>query len=144
MAAVPVEGETLVQVFLNRTSATPQWPALRSKDGGSWTTIDYASFRRRAFAVANGLISVGVSPGARVGILSANRPEWLICDFAVMLTGAVTVPVYPTNSPDQVAHVAGHSGCEVLFVEDEAQYEKVLKSRERLPGLRQIVSLSGP
>ncbi len=77
--------------------------------------------------VAAGLISLGVQRGDKVSILGENRPEWLFCDLGNMSIGGVSVGVYPTSAPDQVAYVVGHSESQVLFIENEEQVDKVLQ-----------------
>ena len=134
-----VPGETLVELFSNRIQRTPDAVSMKVKESGDWKSITFGDFDRSAREVAHGLLSLGVEKGDKVAILSANRPEWHICDVAVLLCGAVTVPVYVTNSPKQVAHVVGHSDSKVAIVEDDAQLGKVLETIADLPQLERVV-----
>jgi len=89
--------------------------------------------------VAGGLAELGVEPGRRVGILSGNRVEWHLADLGTLLNGSVSVPVYPTSSPSQVAYILGHAEVEVCFVDSHAQLGKLIEVREQLPKLRRAV-----
>jgi long-chain acyl-CoA synthetase len=138
-----VPGKTLVEIFLNRVAKTPDLVAMKYKTNGRWNPITFREYGQQAREVANGLISLGIEKGDCVALLSTNRPEWHISDVGIMLTGAFTVPVYPTNSPPQVAYVVGHSESKVAFVENRDQLEKVLKTKDELPQLATIVVFTG-
>ena len=84
--------------------------------------------RRRWRAALRGW---GIGRGDRVAILSENRPEWTIADFASLLLGAVTVPIYATLTAEQTAYILRDSGARVIFVSSEAQLQKVLSIREQ-------------
>ena len=79
--------------------------------------------------MAGALRRWGVAKGDRVAILSENRPEWMIADFASLLLGAVTVPIYATLTAEQTAYILRDSGARVVFVSSEAQLQKVLSIR---------------
>lgn len=136
-------GTTLVEVFNNRVTRTPDAVAMRTKRGGVWIPLTYAQGALQARELASGLVSLGVAPGTCVSLLSNNRAEWILCDVAVQLAAGRTAAIYATNSPRQVAHVIGDSGSGVVFVEDTDQLDKVLKVRDELPGLKTIVVISG-
>ena len=85
--------------------------------------------RERVVAVAGALRKWGIGKGDRVAILSENRPEWTIADFASLLIGAVTVPIYATLTAEQTAYILRDSGARVVFVSSEAQLQKVLSIR---------------
>ena len=73
--------------------------------------------------------------GDRVALLSENRPEWVIADLAVLATGAVTVPIYPTIPASQVSHILSDSGAKAIIASDAKQMAKALASRENAPNL---------
>jgi long-chain acyl-CoA synthetase len=89
--------------------------------------------------VALGLASLGVNSGDRVAIVSESRPEWLICDMAVLLLGAVTVPIYPTLNDAQVRYILSDAGARIAIVSTRVQLEKVQTVRHLLPDLAAIV-----
>src|SRR5207253_1668426 len=97
--------------------------------------VTYAGLRAAVAEIAGGLAALGIRAGDRVGILAATRPEWVLADLGALRAGAVVVPVYHTNSPEECAHVVGHSETSVLFVEDAAQAAKIARVREGLPAL---------
>src|SRR6185312_1974471 len=91
--------------------------------GDEWVPISSDALRRRVAAVAGGLQKWGIGRGDRVAILSENRPEWTIADFASLLLGAVTVPIYATLTADQTAYILRDSGARVIFVSSEIQLQ---------------------
>ncbi|HVE75434.1 MAG TPA: long-chain fatty acid--CoA ligase [Actinomycetota bacterium] len=138
-----VPGNTLVEIFQNRVAKTPDLPALRAKIDGQWKVTTFRDYGQQAREVANGLLSLGVQKGENVALLSNDRPEWLITDAGILLTGAASVPVYVTNSPSQVAYVVGHSDSKVAFVENQDQLDKVLKTKNEIPKLEKVVVFTG-
>ncbi|MBO9534616.1 MAG: long-chain fatty acid--CoA ligase [Solirubrobacteraceae bacterium] len=110
---------------LGLTPARPQATALTFHEGGRKQSIDYAKLAGEVREVAKGLVGLGVAPGDRVGILSTTRAEWVIADLAILATGAIVVPIYQTNAPEECQHVIKDSGLTVLFVEDGSQLKKL-------------------
>ncbi len=104
-----------------------------------WVPISASELYRNVVGVARDLQSWGIGPGDRVAILSENRPEWTITDFAILSLGAVTVPVYPTQTADQTAYILNDSGARAIAVSTEAQLQKVLAIKERTPVARVLV-----
>src|ERR1700687_190638 len=90
-----------------------------------WVPISSAEIYRSVVGVARALQSWGVGKGDRVAILSENRPEWTIADFAALSLGAVTVPVYSTQTPEQTAFLLNDSGARVIAVSTKHQLEKI-------------------
>ena len=91
-----------------------------------WIAISSQELYRDVAGVARTLQRWGIARGDRVGILSENRPEWTIADFASLLLGAVTVPVYATLTAEQTAYILRDSGTRVVFVSSEKQLQKIL------------------
>jgi long-chain acyl-CoA synthetase len=118
-------------------------PAMRYPEGDRWRQTSYPQLGADARALAKGLIALGVKPGDRVAILSNTRAEWTLADFAGICAGAVVVPVYQTNSPEECEYVLDHSGASVLFCEDDGQLEKIATVRDKLPGLRHLLRFEG-
>ena len=90
--------------------------------------------------VSLGLASLGVGAGDRVSIIAESRPEWVICDMAILLLGAVTVPIYPTLNDSQVRYILADSAARVAIVSNKVQLEKVQTVRHLLPDLGAIVA----
>jgi long-chain acyl-CoA synthetase len=98
---------------------------------------------RRATTLSESLKKIGIVSGDRVAILSNTRYEWTLYDIAITSLGAVTVPIYQSNIPEDVQHILSDSGTKAIVVEDSTQLEKVLKVRNQLPQLKQIILLEG-
>ncbi len=110
---------------------------------GGWGRTSYPQLGADVRDVAKGLIGLGVAPGDRVAILSNTRAEWTLADFGAICAGAVVVPVYQTNSPEECQYVLDHSGASVLFCEDEDQLTKLAEIRDALPGLEHVLRFEG-
>ncbi|HEU5303958.1 MAG TPA: long-chain fatty acid--CoA ligase, partial [Gemmatimonadales bacterium] len=113
---------------------------MRAKQRGTWTELSFPDLADRIQDLSLGLLELGISPGDRVAILSENRPEWAIADYACLAARCTDVPIYPTLPPRQVEHNLADSGAVAVFVSTRHQLEKVLAVRERLPALRHIIA----
>src|SRR5712692_8108994 len=96
-----------------------------------WVPVSLETSSAGVAGVAGALRGWGIGHGDRVAILSENRPEWMIADFASLLLGAVTVPIYATLTAEQAAYILHESGARVIFLSSEAQLQKVLSIREQ-------------
>src|SRR5215218_1618610 len=114
-------------------------PAIRHKQDGAWKDVGYAELSDIVSEVGRGLIDLGIEPGDRVAILCATRPEWTYADFGITSTGAVAVPIYPTNSPEECQWVAGNSEARAVVCEDAEQVAKIRAVQGDLPALETIV-----
>src|SRR3954452_10815992 len=110
---------------------------------GPGGTVDYAAFGTAIREIAGGLTTLGVEVGDRVAILAATRAEGTLADFGALCAGAVVVPIYHTNSPEECAYVLAHSGARVAICEDPAQAAKLAAVRDELPALEHIVLMEG-
>ena len=135
---VPKPG-TLNELFF--TALERDFPdALRFKRDGAWVPISHREVGERVRHAARGLQALGAAPGDRVALLSENRPEWAIADFACLTARLIDVPVYPTLPADQVVHVLRDSGAVAIFVSTTAQARKIRSIRHQLPALRTVIS----
>ena len=96
------------------------------REAGKWLPISSREFGQRVARTAYTLQALGIRPGDRVAILSENRPEWPIADVASLLIGAVTVPLYTTLTPEQMAFALNDSGCSAIFLSSDQQLHKIL------------------
>jgi long-chain acyl-CoA synthetase len=115
---------TLNDIFFAATERNLDRVTLH-REAGRWLPISSSDLRRNIAGTAHTLQEWGIHKGDRVAILSENRPEWSIADFAILLLGAVTVPVYATLTPEQTAYTLRDSGATVVFVSTEHQLRKV-------------------
>lgn len=104
-----------------------------------WVPISSRELYRNVVGIARALESWGIRKGDRIAILSENRPEWTIMDFAALALGAVTVPIYSTQTSEQTAFVLNDSGARVVAVSTKSQLEKVLTVQQRTPVERILV-----
>src|SRR3954451_11515638 len=112
--------------------------AIKHKVDGEWRDVTFAQVGEIVQEIALGLIALGLQPGERVAILCDTRPEWAYAEFAISSAGAVAVPIYPTNSPEECEWVAGNSESVMVVCEDAEQVAKVVAVRDRLAGPRTI------
>ncbi|PYX38680.1 MAG: long-chain fatty acid--CoA ligase, partial [Acidobacteria bacterium] len=101
------------------------------RQDGQWVSISSQEFFRRVIGLARALESWGISKGDRIAILSENRPEWALTDFACLLLGAVTVPIYSTLTGEQSVEILRDSGARIIAVSTEQQLQKLLSIRDR-------------
>jgi long-chain acyl-CoA synthetase len=104
-----------------------------------WASISSREFYGSVAGVARALREWGIATGDRVAIISENRPQWAMADFASLLLGAVVVPIYPTLTAEQTAYVLRDSGTRVVFVSSETQLQKMLSIQGQTPVERIVV-----
>lgn len=144
---VVVPPETNITDLVLRQAAKAGNPALFSRRdaSGSWQDISATDFVADVRALAKGLMASGVGAGDRVGIMSRTRYEWSLVDFAIWFAGAVSVPIYETSSPSQVAWNLGDSGAVAAFGE-AAHHEDIIRqavTAEGLASLQHVWQLEG-
>ena len=130
---------TLTRLFFDAVSKFNRPDALQVKVAGAYKPISHAEVADRVRHAARGLASLGVRRGDRVAILSENRPEWAIADFACLTAGLTDVPIYPTLPADQIAYILKDSGAVAIFVSTKIQAEKVREIRSQLPALKTVI-----
>jgi long-chain acyl-CoA synthetase len=129
---------TLVDIFRNLVDI-PKPDLLLHKQGGKWIPISTAEFMDRVKSVSCALEGLGVKQGGRVALLSENRPEWSIVDFACQCYGAVLVPIFPTMVAEQAAYLLKDSGATVAFASTSEQAAKLLAAKETSPEVKQAL-----
>src|SRR5271167_1963685 len=95
------------------------------REGETWRPISSAQLRSCVYSAARQMQSWGIGKGDRVVILSENRPEWAVTDFATLLLGGIVVPIYATQTPENILYLFQHSEARIAFVSSRKQYEKV-------------------
>ena len=113
--------------------------ALLHKQRGVWEPISHATVLQRVRRVAFALAELGVARGDRVAILSENRPEWLIADYACVLSGVTDVPIYPTLPAEQIPYILNDCGARLVFVSTSDQARKIAAIRAETPGVTHVV-----
>jgi len=116
---------------------------MKYKSGDRWVDITVPEFRDTVRWFATGLYELGVKPGDRVAILSENRPEWTIADFAILAASAVTVPVYPTLLGWQIEYILNDAGTVAVVCSTKEQLDKVQEIRSHVPPLHNVILCDG-
>ncbi len=116
---------------------------LVSKVNGAWAPVSAAEFGRRTKAFGIGLTTLGVDHDDRVAILSENRPEWPMTDFATLGIGAITVPIYTTYLAPQVEYIIKDCTAKVIVVSSEKELAKVMEVRSRCASLTHVIVVEG-
>jgi long-chain acyl-CoA synthetase len=105
--------------------------------------LTFADVARAGDEIAAGLAALGIEAGDRVAILAGTRPEWTLADLGALWAGAIVVPIYSTNSPEECEYVLAHSGARAVLCEDAAQLQKIDGVRARCPDLEHRIVLTG-
>jgi long-chain acyl-CoA synthetase len=135
---------TLTQLFFTTVDRHAGLPAaFRSKVGGAWVAITHREALERVQAISLGLRELGIKPGDKVAIVSENRPEWALTDYACLTSRTTDVPIYPTLTAKQTEYIIRDSESVAAFVSTQAQLDKVLEVKGSLPDLKHIVVFDG-
>ena len=133
---------TLTRLFFEAVERHDKPDALQVKVNGVYEPISSRTVAERVRHVAFGLTELGVKPGDRVGILSENRPEWAIADYACLTACLADVPLYPNLPAEQAAYILRDSGTVTLFVSDAAQAAKIAEVRSSCPALHTVITFA--
>jgi long-chain acyl-CoA synthetase len=106
-----------------------------------WTAVSFKSLYEEGLNLASGLIDLGVKARDHIGIFGDNRYEWILCDYAVQFCGAADVPRGRDITDDEILYIVSHANIEVVFVETSTLQIRLLKLRDQLPKLREIILL---
>ncbi len=135
---------TLTQLFFTTVDRHAGLAAaFRSKVGGAWVSITHREALGRVQAISLGLRELGIKAGDKVAIVSENRPEWALTDYACLCARATDVPIYPTLTAKQTEYILRDSESIAVFCSTAAQVAKVLEVQGALPGLQQIIVFDG-
>jgi long-chain acyl-CoA synthetase len=129
--------------FLDRVAKTPDAEAYRFPRGDQWESVTWQEAGDRVRSLAAGLLSLGIEPEQRVGIISNTRYEWILADLAVMCAAGATTTVYPSTNPEDTAYILRDSECRVVFAEDDEQIAKLNEHRTELPRLEKVITFDG-
>ncbi len=133
---------TLTHLFFDAVARFDRPNALQVKVGGKFQPISHRELADRVRHAALGLQELGLKPGDRVGLLSENRPEWAVADYACLTARMADVPVYPNLPAEQIAYILRDSGAVAIFVSDAAQAKKVVEVRAECPALKFVIGFS--
>jgi len=135
---------TLTQLFFTTVDRHAGLPAaFRSKVGGAWVSITHRDALERVQAISLGLRELGIKPGDKVAILSENRPEWSLSDYACLCARATDVPIYPTLPAKQTEYILDDSEAVAVFCSTVSQVNKVLEVKGNLSRLKHVIVFDG-
>ena len=134
---------TLGRLFLNACRTHRKPDRMMVKKDGAWKAISTAEFETTVRRLSLGFQALGLKPGDRVALLSENRPEWVMADFATLTAGGVTVPIYTSLLPDQIRYIIDDAGATIVVCSDRDLLRKVEAVRGALPSVEHIVLLEG-
>lgn len=136
----PPEG-TLTRLFFETLQRFDKGDAMQVRVAPNrWERLSHRTIRDRVRRLALGLRELGLPRGARVALLSENRPEWALADWACLTSGLADVPIYPTLPAEQVPYLLNDSGALAIFVSTTAQAEKIASIRAQAPGVRWVIA----
>ncbi|MGW2302247.1 AMP-dependent synthetase/ligase [Streptomyces sp. NPDC001809] len=137
---------SVATLFLERVERTPDAeayrypvPAASGTGPDDWKSLSWGQAAERVYAIAAGLVDLGVAAEERVALASSTRVEWILADLGVMCAGAATTTVYPQTNAEESAFILSDSESRVLIAEDAAQLAKAVERRAELPNLRHVV-----
>jgi len=133
---------TLNHLFFDAVKRYDKPDALQVKVGGRYEPISHVTLFSRVRHAAIGLAELGVRHGDRVVLLSENRPEWAIADYACLASGVTDVPIYPNETPEAAAYIIQNSGAAAAFVSTAEQAAKIAAVRRECPGLKHVIGFS--
>ncbi|NIP81169.1 MAG: AMP-binding protein, partial [Gemmatimonadetes bacterium] len=135
---------TLVELFFDAIERVDSDDAMRYRAGeDDWRSISHREVLDRVRRIALGLEGLGLERGARVAILSENRPEWAQADWAALCAGITDVPIYDTLPSNQVEYILNDAEIRLVFVSNPEQLEKVREVWDRVPTLERAVLFDG-
>ena len=123
------------EMFFAKREDSPEGIAFKHKVGGEWKSITYSEIIEKSEQVSAGLASLGIKKGDKVAIISGNRYEWAVVDYAVVSLGAVVVTIYPSLLKEQVQYILNDSETKIVFAENDAQISKVDQVRDKLKSI---------
>ncbi|MFJ8730042.1 AMP-dependent synthetase/ligase [Streptomyces bauhiniae] len=137
---------SVAALFLERVAATPDAeayrypvPAASGEGPDEWRSLTWGQAAERVYAIAAGLIELGIESEQRVALASSTRVEWILADLGIMCAGGATTTVYPQTNADESSFILSDSESRVLIAEDAAQVAKAVERRAELPALTKVV-----
>ena len=130
---------TLVQLFFGAVDHHDLDAAQMYRAADGWKSISHKQLLADVHALADGLAALGIARGDRVGLLSENRPEWAMADYAMLAAGVLNVPLYPTLPANQMAYIMSDAGVRAVFVSNAELLEKIREGRKTVSSLEHVI-----
>jgi len=135
---------SMAAVFQNRVKEFGDRACVAYRKDGVYTDLSWNEMDEKVRACSHYLLSIGIKKNDKVAIFSPNRYEWWVADLAVLSIGAVTVPIYSTNSMEETLYILDKSQSKVCFAATSLHLEKVIKAKKKLTNLEQVVIFENP
>ena len=135
----PKATANLPRAFFSLADSAGDKPLFFNKQNGAWQGLSWAEVSTSVRKLAGVLVAAGVAAGDRVMVSAENRPEWAICDLAIMAIGAIVVPAYTTNTEDDHHYIMDHSGAVVAITSGGALAARIMLAAQSIPNLRLII-----
>ena len=134
-----MEVTRLFDILDNYLESYPtQEAALACKRNGEWRKFSIQEYCEQTNYISYGMLKLGIKPADKIGIVSSNRPEWNMIDFAIMQIGAISIPIYPTISQADYRHILNHAEMKMIFVEGKELGNKLKPIFEETKTLKHI------
>jgi long-chain acyl-CoA synthetase len=127
---------SLPRLLFDQAAVLGGRPLTYQRIDGRWQSVSWREIATRVRDLARGLVALGVQPGDRVVLVSDNRPEWLIADFAIMSAGGITVPAFVTNTTEDHRHILTHSGAKGVISAGEFIAKRLLPAALQSPDIQ--------
>jgi len=134
---------TIPRLHLNTVKNFNKDNQLSFKEKGRYVPVSTAEFNLAVRRTAYGLKELGHNREDKLAILSENSPDWIICDYANLCIGGITVPIYPTLVPDHIAYIIRDSDSKIVICSTPDLLEKVLSVKDKIPGVKSIILMNG-
>lgn len=139
------DDQTIYSLLTDRLARTGADTVIAAKKigPGRWQNVTAGEFHERVVSAAKGLIALGITKGDAVTIFSSTRLEWGILDFALAAVGAVSVPIYDTDSAPQAQRIMNDSAVKLAFADNRERYDRLDSVKDHCPTLKQILMIDG-
>jgi long-chain acyl-CoA synthetase len=142
--SLAVTFSTIPEMFLNLTDRFEHEtrPMLLRKIEGEFKPLRYSEVRDQTALLFHGLLKLGIRQGDRIGLLAENRPEWVIADQAILLHGAMDVPIFPSQTARQIEYILDNAGAVAIIVSNRFQLTKIQRIRNEVKTLRHVIVMN--
>ena len=139
------DDQTIYSLLTERLARTGADTVIAAKKigPGRWQNVTTGEFHERVVSAAKGLIALGIAKGDAVTIFSSTRLEWGILDFALAAVGAVSVPIYDTDSAPQAQRIMNDSAVKLAFADNRERFDRLDSVKDHCPALKQILMIEG-
>ncbi|MBS2021616.1 MAG: AMP-binding protein, partial [Deltaproteobacteria bacterium] len=135
--------DSVANLFRQRLTEDANRPAARRKVNGAWQDVTWSQLGAQGEELAWGLIGLGLASGEMVSLIGSTRVEWTLCDLGVMHAGGIAVPIYHSNTPDEIQFILENCGAVMVFAENATQLKKLQEKKDKLPKIRKVILMEG-